>query len=185
MAEGVGNAIKYGLAGIVVGTATGAATDLVYSKIAGYASWSGEGNVSKSAVNVIVAGSIAAGFMFGGDMFLEASFDIGKDPLFRILFYQSAFLSQNTVKVAVGGVRTLMNGVAASIPGSKGGYSPPSQIPVLGPAQMPAPRSAAPPPATNVVSAPQFDEHPMLSQYGGPSNCSSGGTKTCGQNRLM
>lgn len=184
MAEGVGNAIKYGLAGIVVGTATGAATDLVYSKIAGYASWSGEGNVSKSAVSVIVAGSIAAGFMFGGDRVLEATFDVANDPLFRILFYQSAFLSQNTVKVAIGGVRTLISGVAANIPGSKGGSSPAPQIPVLGPAQMPPPKVSAPP-ASNVISAPQYEEHPMLAQYGGPSNCSSGGAKTCGQNRIM
>jgi hypothetical protein len=173
MAEGVGNAVKYGLAGLVVGTATGSVTDMIYSKIGGYIAWSGEGNVSKSAVSVIVAGSVAAAFMFGGDMLLESAFDVAQDPLFRVMFYQSAFISQSTVKVAITGVRSLIGGVVS---GAGGNTSP--KIPVMGPQQMPGVNFQAqiPPPPS---------EDPMRALYGGPSNCPSGGAKMCGQNRVM
>ena len=182
MAEGVGNAVKYGLAGIVVGTTTGFLTDTVYSKVAGYTSWGNEGNVSKSAVSLIVAGTLSAGFMFGGDMVLESAMDVGKDPLFRIMFYQSCFLSQNTVKVAIGGVRSLLGGIGLPSMGGGGGGAPGKpNYPVMGPAQMPVPRVSSPPQVSPVVTPPVYAEHPMIQQYGGPSNCGAGlGGGSCG-----
>lgn len=142
MAEGAGNAVKYGLAGIAVGTATGVVTDMVFRQIGNMVQWSGEGNTSKLAVHAILAGTVSSVMLYGGSMVLENMMDVSKDPLYLIIYYNTAVMSQNTIRQAISGVRQFL-------PNPMGSPQSPSQLtpkPVAPGPVMNPPGGVPPPP---------------------------------------
>lgn len=98
--EGAGGSIKFGLAGIAVGSATAFVTDKVYGMIA--PSLMGKsGAVGQGLLTAVVGGALASVMIFAGDRVLESMMDMGGDPLFRTTYYQAAFLGSGTARMAV------------------------------------------------------------------------------------
>jgi len=146
--EGAGNAIRYGLAGIAVGTATGFVTDKVYQMLLA-PNLQVSGNVSRAALTAVAAGSLASLMMFAGAQALEMVVDVGNDPLFMSTYYQSAFFSQSTARISISSLQQVMSSLmpqsAPKPPPSGGSTQPPAGAPThaapytgLGPAHMPA-----------------------------------------------
>ncbi len=129
MAEGAANAIKYGLAGVAVGTATGVATDFFFRQIGNVVQWSGEGNTAKMVVHSILAGTVSSVMLYGGSMLLETVADVSNDPLYLIVYYNTALMSQNTIRQAVSGMRHLLPNPISLGPPQSSQHAPP----VLGP----------------------------------------------------
>lgn len=150
--EGAGNAIRYGLAGIAVGTLTGFVTDKVY-QMALAPQLQVSGNISRAALTAVVAGSLASVMLWGGAQVLETVVDVGNDPLFMTTYYQSAFFSQSTARIAISSLQQVVaSGMPQSAPKQQQGSAPPPPAQAkayegLGPAHMP--QSPAHSPAMN------------------------------------
>lgn len=165
--EGAGNAIRYGLAGIAVGTTTGFVTDKVYHMLLA-PNLQVSGNISRAALTAVAAGSLASLMIFGGAQALEMIVDVGSDPLFMTTYYQSAFFSQSTARIAISSLQqVLASAIPQSAPKQQQGPPPPAPAHAkpyegLGPAQIPHQASS---PAVN------FTPHPAVPSCGQGTVC--------------
>lgn len=108
--EGAGASIKFGLAGIAIGSATAFVTDKVYGMIAPKLTGT-SGAVGQGLLTAVVGGALASVMIFAGDRVLESLMDMGGDPLFRTTYYQAAFLGSGTARMAVSNFQGVLNSV--------------------------------------------------------------------------
>ena len=108
--EGAGASIKFGLAGIAIGSATAFVTDKVYGMIAPKLMGT-SGAVGQGLLTAVVGGALASVMIFAGDRVLESMMDMGGDPLFRTTYYQAAFLGSGTARMAVSNFQGVLNSV--------------------------------------------------------------------------
>lgn len=128
MSEGLINAAKFALAGIAVGVGTAFVTDKVADLVLAPLLQPGPGMSSAGVTGrlafQIVGCSVLVGVgLYCGDMVMDALGD--GDPLFRVCFYQTAFASMSTARIAASGMSGLLHRASS-------GLSPAPQAPASG-----------------------------------------------------
>lgn len=138
--------MRYGLSGFVAGSSTAWVTDKVYSYVAPQLIRTGSPSITQSTLTAVVGGAFVSVMIFAGDRLLESVVDMNADPLFRMTFYQSAFLGSSTARMAVANVQDIWNRVLVIGKTGSGGPAPYAPMPVgKNPMQEPGPVMQPPP----------------------------------------
>jgi hypothetical protein len=128
MAEGLINAAKFALAGIAVGVGTAFVTDQVANLVLAPLLQPGPGMSSagvtgRIAFQIVGCSVLVGAGLYCGDRVMDM---LGEgDPLFRAVFYQTAFASMGTARNAASGMSGLLNRASS-------GLSPAPQAPASG-----------------------------------------------------
>jgi hypothetical protein len=116
--EAAFRAVKYGLAGLVIGTTTSALGDMIYQKLVAQtmqkamaASNTNLGGIAGVALNAVLAGAFGSLVIYAGDQVFESV--VGDDFLGHLIFYQSAFLTSGSLRAATGSIQMAVNQLVA------------------------------------------------------------------------
>lgn len=114
------NVVKFGVGGIVIGATTAFVTDMVYQQVMAQVAPSVGtrlGSIGFAATQVVLAGSLSAVMVYGGDQVLSSIAGGSIDPLFHVIYYQTAVMTMGTAAVAMRSVSSiwvnLLSGISA------------------------------------------------------------------------
>lgn len=115
-------AAKFAVTGVLVGAATATVTDLVSQAVMKAVALPGTstdkaGQLGRQAFSVVLSAALGAGGMLAGDKVMNKLVVSTDDPLFRVFYFNTAFLSSATVMGSVRGARTLFGSVGQTLMG--------------------------------------------------------------------
>lgn len=110
--------LKYGIAGTIIGAATGVAADAIYVPISNMMMPSSGGSefgaMGRIAASVISGVAISSTALIAGDTILSTALPGQDDPNFRFFFYFTAFMSMQSARQGAGllqaFLRQMLNG---------------------------------------------------------------------------
>jgi hypothetical protein len=118
MSEGLINAAKFALAGITVGVGTAFLTDQVANLVLAPLLQPGPGMSSagvtgRLAFQIVGCSALVGVGLYCGDRVMDA---LGEgDPLFRAVYYQTAFAAMGTARNAASGMSGLLNRASSGL----------------------------------------------------------------------